>query len=167
MDPYDEAYVKAIKFLSYRPRSEKEVRDNLLKKKKYDSVVIERVISTLREQRFLNDHDFAKWWVNSRKRFKLRAERIIKLELRQKGVAKEIIDESFQIREDDEQGMQDDGALALKLVKKQLPRYKGVPKNEVYKKLGGFLARRGFDWETIKKAIDHCMKEEYNTSKWQ
>ncbi|MBI4080906.1 MAG: regulatory protein RecX [Candidatus Levybacteria bacterium] len=167
MDPYDEAYVKAIKFLSFRPRSEKEVRDNLLKKKKYDSVVIERVIATLQRQNFLNDHEFAKWWVNSRKQFKMRAERIIRLELRQKGVAKEIIDESLQIKEDDEHPVQDDATLAEKLVKKQLPRYKGIPKNEVYKKLGGFLARRGFDWETIKRSIDHCMKEEYNTSKWQ
>ena len=46
------------------------------------------------------------------------------------------------------------------LVSKKIERYRHLPKQELYQKLGGFLGRKGFDWETIKKAIEFELKSD-------
>ncbi len=150
MDEFEKVYNKALRFLSYRPRSEKEVRDNLLRKKA-SSQIVEQVIAKLKEQRFLNDEEFVKWWVEQRTTFKPRSMRIIKIELKQKGIPQEIIEKvvhssQFIVHSDLEQ--------AKKLVQKKIHRYKDFSKQELYKKLGGFLASKGFSWDVIKKSID-------------
>ena len=50
--------------------------------------------------------------------------------------------------------------LAKKAVEKKLRLWKNLPPEEFRQKLTGFLARRGFDWETIKKTIDESLKKE-------
>lgn len=160
MDEFEKYLNSALKFLSFRPRSEKEVHDNLLKKKATPEV-IERIINTLKEQKFLNDEDFTKWWIEQRLKFRPRSLKIIKLELRQKGIIQDIIDEARLSLEKDEDNelTNNDLASAKKLVNKKLPRYANLEKQEVYQKLGGFLARKGFDWDTIKKSIDDVLKD--------
>ncbi len=150
MDEFEKFYNTALRFLSYRPRSEKEVRD-ALQKKKASIEVIEKIISRLKEHKFLNDADFVQWWVESRTRFKPRGIKLIILELKQKGISEDLInsiihDSLFMIQSDLEQ--------AKKLAEKKIEKYKGLTKNELYQKLGGFLARRGFNYETVKKVID-------------
>lgn len=151
MDLYQKYLDSAINFLSFRARSEKEVRDNLKKKKAPDDV-IEKIISFLKERKFLNDVDFAKWFVESRARFKQKSTRVVKMELKQKGITQEIIEEVFgQIVQ------VSDLELAKKLVEKKIDRYKGLNKQELYQKLGGFLARKGYDWDVIKTSIDEVL----------
>ncbi len=75
----------------------------------------------------------------------------MKLELKKKGISDDIIqaiihDSKFMIHSDLEQ--------AKRLVEKRLPRYKGLNRQKVYEKLGRYLASKGFNWDTIKKAID-------------
>ena len=50
--------------------------------------------------------------------------------------------------------------LAKKIVSKKINKLRNAEKQEIYKKLGGMLARRGFDWETIKRAIDEILRED-------
>lgn len=142
---------KAFHFLSFRPRSEKEVRDRLLLKKA-PAEIIDRVINSLKENKFLNDEEFAKWFIENRLRFNPKGIRIIKMELKQKGIDGETIDQtinSLQLTVNNS-----DLESAKKLVEKKLPRYKGLEKQIIYQKLGAFLARRGFGWDIIKKSID-------------
>jgi regulatory protein len=161
-DLFEKFYVKAAHFLKHRPRSEKELRDNLKKKSirfrhipSTDiAVVVEKVIQTLKEQQFLDDSAFANWWIEQRSRFRPRSIRVLQLELRQKGVDQEIIDEVFYQLEQPVSNQE----MAKKIVEKKLPRLKNLPKEEIYKKLGGSLARKGFDWETIKTSIDEALK---------
>ncbi len=149
---------RALRFLSFRPRSEKEIRD-YLSKKKVSELVAQEIISKLKENKFLNDDDFAKWWVEQRTLIKPRAWRIIKIELKQKGISKEIIE---KLEQNTEFKLQSNLEMAIKLAQKRLPRYKNLPKQEAYQKLGRFLASKGFDWETIKISIDGVFSKEYN-----
>jgi SOS response regulatory protein OraA/RecX len=48
---------------------------------------------------------------------------------------------------------------AKRLVTKKIGKYKGLEKRELYQKLGGVLARNGFDWETIKASIDDVLQK--------
>ncbi len=157
MDDFEKSYNKALRFLSFRPRSEKEVKDNL-KRKKAGSLVIDKVVAKLKEKKFINDLEFAKWWVEQRTIFRPTSLRLIKIELLQKGIAKEIVDNLIY----DLRFKIDDLEQAKKLVDKRMKRFRnkfGMTREEIYQKLGGFLARRGFDWETIKQAIDEVVKK--------
>lgn len=156
-DIYKKYLESAIHFLSFRPRSEKEVRENLIKKRA-PSEICEQIIKWLKEQRFIHDEDFTRWWIEQRSKFRPKALRIIKLELRQKGISTEIIDtltntsSPFDSRQ--EFSIQTDLESAKQIVEKKIGRYKGAEKKEIYRKLGAHLARKGFDWDTIKRSID-------------
>lgn len=158
MDLYDKYLNDSLHFLSYRARSEKEVRDKLAQKNA-PAEIIEKIISKLKQQRFLNDEQFAEEWVRSRSAYRLKSKRIIKMELFKKGIDPEIIEKT--LNQKDEEGI-DDNQQIKKLLEKRLSHYKGLPRDKLYQKLGGFLARRGFDWDTIKKNIDDVLKSEYN-----
>lgn len=151
---FDLYYTKALLFLSRRPRSEKEVRDNLMKKKA-DPDVIEGIIKLLKKQKFLNDVDFAKWWVRQRIDFKPRSYSFIRNELKIKGVSDIIIQEIFEQSDD---ATLSEKEMANSLVKKKITRYKNEERNVVYQKVGHYLARRGFSWDVIKRAIDDNLK---------
>jgi len=143
---------KALLFLKIRPRSEKEIKENL-KKKRADDATIEKILIVLREKRFVNDEEFAKWWVRQRVVFRPKSSRVIRIELVQKGISKEVIDTALTAEIEDG-GKLNDLELARKIVEKKIGKYKHLPKYELYQKLGGFLSRRGFDWDTIKRSID-------------
>ena len=66
------------------------------------------------------------------------------------------VDNVFPLAADS--GIQSDLEMAKKLAEKKMPKYKDLPKQEIYQKLGGFLARKGFNWDTIKKAIDDALE---------
>lgn len=155
MGEFEKLLEKTLKYLSFRPRSEKEIHDYLTKKNATPEIH-EKIFSYLIDARLIDDEEFARWWINQRTTFRLRGKRIIKLELVQKGISQEILEKVFS--NSDEQPV-DDIELAKKLVRKRLPRVRDFPTKIIYEKLSGFLARRGFGWETIKKSIDEVLAE--------
>lgn len=158
MEEFEKFYNKALRFLSYRPRSEKEIRDKLISKRVSEKIIKE-VIKKLKAQKFINDEEFVGWWVEQRINFKPRSLRLIKMELRQKGVHQEIIE---KIISNDQFLISNDLDRARKLVEKKMERFRnkfGMTRQEIYQKLGRFLASKGFDWETIKKSIDEVVKK--------
>ena len=156
MDSFEKFYNKALEFLSYRTRSEKEVREKL-KLKQAEPQVIEKVISKLKEKRFINDEEFARQWIENRERFKPRSLRLIRLELRQKGIEGEILE---RVVRDLEFNSESELEQAKRLVEKRIDKVRGLPKQEIYQKLGRFLASKGFNWDTVKKAIDGILENE-------
>ena len=158
MDPIAPVFAKALRYLSYRPRSEKEIREYLLGKTKQQRKnfeppspeIIDAVLQKLKDMRFVNDKAFAESWVRSRTEYKPKATAIIKIELRQKGIAADVIDEVLQSRTE----QTDDAVLAIQLLLKRKKRYERMDYNERYQKAGGFLARKGFSFEVLKAAID-------------
>lgn len=144
---------KALRFLSFRPRSEREVRDHLkrkLSKKTIDAVdTVDATVEKLKRLGYINDLEFTKWWVEQRQTHKPRGLQLIKSELYQKGIAKEIVDETLGGVESPE----DEVELALQAAKKKLRSYQNLKTSEFKQKMGQYLARRGFDWDTIKEAL--------------
>lgn len=155
MDLFERYYNRAIWYLSRRPRSEKEIRDKLVEKKAPPEI-IEKVIQKLTQQKFLNDFEFTRWWIDQRSKFRPRSLRLLKLELKQKGISNEVLEIVLSDRTSEEIKVNDMDS-ARKLVEKKFPKYKGMERQVIYQKLGGFLARRGYSWDTIKAAIDEIM----------
>lgn len=146
---------KVFNFLSFRPRSEKEAKDYLLKKK-VDEEETGAVIKELKEKGYLNDEEFTRWWIEQRQTFRPKARRVLELELRQKGIAQDLIVKSLNdyINKDTE------FEIALKLARKKAGTLEKLPPPELRQKLGNYLARRGFEWETVKHVIDSVLKKE-------
>jgi regulatory protein len=146
-------YNLALHFLSYRIRSEKEVRDKL-KTKQVDPQTLEKVIAKLKEKKFINDEEFARMWIENRNRFKPRSLRLIKFELKNKGIDNDLINSLIN---DSGFVVQSDLDSAKKLIEKKIEKFKNLPEQEIYQKLGRFLASKGFNWDTIKKSIDEVL----------
>ncbi len=141
------AYNKSISYLGYRSRSRKEVAV-YLERKGFSTEVIEKTLEKLESYRFVNDDDFARLWVRNRKYGKLMGRRIINQELIHKGVDREIIEDALkEITEEDEL------RKAIQLAQKTLPKYSKLMKKEQAYKTGQVLARKGFGWEVIRKAL--------------
>ena len=149
-DAFSRAKARAMRYLSYRPRSIDEVRRNLLRKK-LEEPLVERVIAYLREYNYLNDRDFARYWVEQRETFKPRGRLALQQELRQKGVAREIIDEAVQeIDEPD---------AARRAAGKRARRWSHLPYDQFRTKLGRYLQRRGFRYGIIRNTVEEIWQQ--------
>ncbi len=152
MDDFEKFYKASVRYLSFRPRSEKELRD-YLKKKKCDDLTAKRILESLQRDKFINDEEFVRWWVEQRTLLKPKAVRVIKYELKQKGINKELIESFFEENESS------DSEAALKLAEKKLRTiHDQTDRYKVKEKLGRYLASKGFDWDTIKAAINKVLK---------
>lgn len=153
MDDFEKFYKASVRYLSFRPRSEKELRD-YLKKKKCDDLTAKRILESLQRDKFINDEEFVRWWVEQRTILKPKASRVIKYELKQKGIARELIDSFFENDQDSPADLE----TAIKLAEKKLRTiHDQTDKYKVREKLGRYLASKGFDWDTIKAAIDQSL----------
>ncbi len=148
-------YNKALKFLSYRPRSEKEVIDKLLKIKTPEHLVNE-IIKKLKDYKFLDDLEFAKMFTRERSLLKHKPVRVIKFELKQKGISEDLIEEVLADSKEDEKDL----GKAKEIIQKKIARYKDLDSFKIKEKLSRFLVSRGFDYDTIKKAIDEFISKE-------
>ena len=138
---------KALRFLSIRPRSRKEILIYLGKKIRQNQLIIDKVLSELENLGLVDDYDFACWWVEQRITFRPKGKKALIFELRQKGIDPEIIEKVINQKVDEV-------ALAKIVAEKKLRILKNLSPTELRSKLEGFLARRGFRWETIKKVLD-------------
>lgn len=142
MDEFEKNYNRALRFLSFRPRSEKEIKDYLTRKK-VSSDIQQKIIKKLKEYKFLDDKQFASWWIEQRTKLKPKAWRVIKSELKQKGINVENL----------ELKMPSDFEMAFALAQKRLKKYKNLPKQEFFEKMGRHLASKGFNYDIIKEVI--------------
>ena len=131
----------AYHYLSYRPRSEGEIRQ-WLHRRGFANEVAEKIIAKLREQNLSDDFAFAQFWTGNRLSFRPKSKRLIKKELRDKKVAAEIIE---QVTKDI-----DDEAIAYKLGSSRVATLAHLDYPDFYRRLSSYLAYRGFSYEIIK-----------------
>jgi regulatory protein len=149
-DENERALQQALLYLSYRARSEKEIRQNLLKHE-YSETIIEQTIERLRESKLANDNQFAKTWVENRNTFRPRSKRLLTMELRQKGLDEETVKTAV--------ADVDENALAYESAKKRASRFKSLEWSEFRKKLSDFLARRGFPYSVVSSVVTQVWNE--------
>lgn len=149
-DAEELAYQRALKLISYRPRSETEIRNNLLKHKVSDQV-ISSTLTRLREASLVDDRAFASAWVENRTEFRPRGKFALRYELIKKGIGEEIIDEILE--------SVDEESLAYHASIKKCRQLKNLDEKEFTKKLIAFLSRRGFDYDTAKLTVARLWQE--------
>ena len=151
-DAVDRAVSAAMRALDQRMQTGKELRIRLMRKG-FEPTTIDAALIKLTEYGYLNDERFAELWIENRLAHRPRGKRMLELELRQKGIDREIVQETVS-------GMEiDDRAAALTLANKRLRSVQGLPATEQKKKLTGILARRGFDYGTIRATLETVLNE--------
>lgn len=161
-DKYQKLRDYALKLLSYRPRSVQEIRGKLMQlsiKRGIKLTYVDKVISDLTTLNLLNNEEFAKWWLEQRQTFRPKGEKLLKMELKSKGIEKEVIDRIFT-KKPEEKNRELENALTV--ARKKFPLYKNLPKEKIKIRLAGHLVRRGFAWEIIYQVIDVMLKKSYN-----
>jgi regulatory protein len=139
---HDKAYSQCLGLVARRPRSEWEIRD-YLKRKEYDPEFIEQTVQRLQDGGWLNDLDFARRWVESRRLLKSTSKRRLQQELKAKRVADDTIQQVLSEDETDEK------AMLAKLVarKRKQSRYQDD------QKLMAYLMRQGYNYGDVKDVL--------------
>ena len=143
-------YDAALRFLAVRSRSEQEVRQRLARHG-YPSELVDGAIDKLRRVGLIDDAAFARYWVEQRQTHRPRGSRLLKLELRQKGVGAEEVGAAVADLPQEDAAYQAASARVRSL--------RGLDERTFRQRLGGYLQRRGFDYETAASAVSRLWQE--------
>jgi regulatory protein len=141
----------ALKILDYQPRTEQEIRLKLAKKG-FEVEKITAVIEKLRSSKVIRDDDYAVSWVENRNEFHPRSQRLIRYELRNKGIDNELIEEVLKNSANDQ-------VLAHKAANKISRRFSGLEWQQFQKKMSAHLARRGFSYDVVSQTVKNVWNE--------
>ena len=154
---FGKLYVQALNYCLLRPHSVREVRDYLWKKSQpkllksgrktagLPASLTQRVLERLIAKQYLDDYQFAKWWLANRRLKQGVSMRRLRQELAQKGINQDIIDQLLV------ESTRDDVAELQKIIAKKAHRYSDRDK------LMRYLASQGFNYDDIKQALtDNC-----------
>lgn len=161
---FGKLYARALEYCLMRPHSKREVKDYLWRKTretKYKSrktgeiksrpgvsqTIAERVLAKLEEKRYVDDEKFARWWVESRNLTKGSSLRKLKSELHAKGVGQATVERILA-----ESDRRDESEIE-KIIAKKRKRY------DDEQKLIAYLARQGFSYDDIKRALSADLTE--------
>ncbi len=144
---FQKTYDKLLRFAMLRPRSEKEIND-WFRRKEVHSSLFPKLLNKLKSLNLLDDFEFAKWWTNQRLEFKSKSRRIIQMELSQKGIKKEIIDEVLQ------ETPMDEAKMAKKILDKKAYKWDKLEPRLARQKKSQYLAGKGFSWDVVEKVIN-------------
>jgi regulatory protein len=140
----------ALHLLAARPRSEAEVRTRLLRRELPHDIVTD-TLARLRELGYLNDAEFARFWVESRSGANPRGRYVVGRELRAKGVAQDTADSAMEALTEEES--------AERAARKKLRSLRGLDYPDFRNRLSGYLIRRGFGYETVRSTVNELWKE--------
>lgn len=140
---------RALNFLSYRDRSEKEIRTKL-KDVGYEEKIIDWVIAELKRLKFLDDQRFAHSFAQSQMIIRPMGEYFLKRELKQKGLDAELIEQTVEKVYEEK----DQVSVALELAQQRKKRYANVDVMKAKKRVSDFLLRRGFSWDIVSEVLE-------------
>jgi regulatory protein len=142
---FREAKAKAVRYLSLKLRTEKEVREKLLGEG-YDPDCTEKVIDELKAIGYINNTLYAQKFIFDRSKLKPLSKRMMRLELLSRGIDEETADEVLA-------GWKvEDSVVAQSLLKRKFGKY-DMSNEKTLRKAYMFLVHRGFSRETIKEAL--------------
>lgn len=149
-DTSEIAYQSAIRLLDYRPRTTKEIHQRLIQKG-FSVEEVDRVIERLKKANLVHDQEYARMWVENRNEFHPRSQRLMRYELKNKGVEENLIETALA-------ESAEDNILAEKAAAKYARKLDLHDQMIFRKRLSGFLARRGFSYHTIVTVVDETIR---------
>lgn len=140
------------KYLSIRPRTEKEVSGYLSRLTRnphfawVTDEIIAETVEKLKARSIIDDPQFVRWWIADRSKLKPRSLSLMKYELKQKGISQEDVEKNVDVPEDL------DAATLSVLIEKRITKPEWTENR--HKKLYAYLLRRGYRYAQIRNAIE-------------
>ena len=156
LSTYEKTMQRALRLLTFRPRTVAEMRERLREKEWATPAAVEEVIARLIELNYLNDAEYAIGFATSRLRMKPLGRTRLRLDLRRRHLPAEAvesaIDEAYAERPEEE--------LIGEAIRKRI-RLRGTPQSpEEKKKLADWLLRRGFSHDLVRKYVNLSVNPE-------
>lgn len=151
--PVGTAYEAAVRYLGSRSRSVAEIRRHL-RGKRFDDAAIDAAVDKLRAQRYVDDAEFARYWIEQRDQFRPKGDRALVTELLRKGVARETIEIAIGERSPNEEVER-----ARRAIARPFNRWLTLEPAERKRKIHAYLVARGFDYDVIEEVIAHPESE--------
>ena len=139
-DRQDAAYAQALRLLSTRPRTERELRIRYAKKE-YPEHTQEAALDRLKSEGLVDDAAFAQAWIENRMEFRPRSAWALRSELGAKGVTRELIEIALEDFDEEE--------AARRAAHAGARRYKHLSPELFRRRLSAYLSRRGFTYQIV------------------
>ena len=149
-DEFEAAYQKATRLIGYRPRTQFEVRQKLLQKG-FANDVIDQVLERLTRANLIQDQQYAQMWIENRNEMHPRSQRLMRYELKNKGISEQMIDNALV-------DSADDSKLAYKAAEEYSRKLNKLDRELFQKRLSAYLARRGFSFEIARPVIESLVR---------
>ncbi|HHY72004.1 MAG TPA: recombination regulator RecX [Bacillus bacterium] len=159
-DEIKKAYNLALKYMSYRMKSEKEIHD-YLQQKTYTEDIVGIVLERLRKNQYVNDLEFAKSFVRSRITNAIKGPLLIRQELQKKGVSESNIEESLK-----EFSTEKQLEIAVQFAEKNVKQKKALSEYQMKQKIGQALLAKGFSQNIVKTALNQLVIEKGEEDKF-
>ena len=157
----NKAYEYALNLLSARAYSERNLRRKLVQKE-FDPEEIDATMERLTASKLLDDTKFAAEYARQKLVVGGSSARRVEQELQKKGIGREQAKEAIGTVVGDESV--DEGASAEKAARKKFKSLSGLEPDVQRRRLFGFLARRGFDLDDVKRAVAKVISEEEDSA---
>lgn len=155
-DEYNKCFNKALNYISYKERTESEVRKKLYEKE-YLKMTVDSVIKELKKLNYIDDLEYAKRYIE----FKIKKMGKIKIryKLIDKGIDDKILD-SLLLKYNKE----DEFLSAFKIARKKNKQYGDISYKKRYSRLASLLKRKGYSYSVIRE-VTYEILEEYKDEK--
>lgn len=149
-DEVEMAHDRALRLLARRPRSERELRDDM-RRRRVPEPMQAAVLRRLAEAGLIDDAAFAAAWVENRRAFRPRSAVGLRTELRRKGIGRETIEAAL--------GDHDEAGAAQAALERAARRWPNEPWDGFRRRATDYLARRGFDYEIVTRVVRAAWRE--------
>jgi regulatory protein len=147
---FNAAKAAAIRYLSVKLKTEKEVRQKL-KEYRYDNVTIGKVVEELKAMGYINNNLYIQKYLYDRSRMKPKSKKMLRYELQSKGLPVEDIDKVLSEWKIDEY------SVAENIIRKKFGKY-DLNDETIQKKIYSFLKHRGFDFSVAEEVINRLIE---------
>lgn len=139
----------ALRLLTARSRTVSDMRERL--GRRFSREAVEQTLARLLEEGLLDDAEFAQQWRQSRERRKPRSRSMIELELKQKGIAEDVIVDTLEDYDSLDAAYRSATRYAARLATADRPTFD--------RRVGAYLNRRGFDPSVTKQTLQRLRDE--------
>ena len=140
----------ALKLFAMGPRSEHDLRDRLRNRRNFAVEAVDHAVKRMRELGYLNDAAFARYYVEARQASP-RSKRALTFELQRKGIAKGHVETALEEHSDAD--------AAYDAAQRRLRALREADRQTFERRLGNFLASRGFGYGIARATIARCWRE--------
>ncbi|HEX5140191.1 MAG TPA: regulatory protein RecX [Dehalococcoidia bacterium] len=144
------ALESALRLLAMGPRTERDLRERLERRRGFRPEAVEAAVGRMRELGYLDDAAYARFYVESRQASP-RSKRALTFELSRKGVDRTVTETALEEHDDVES--------AYEAARRRLRSLRDADRATFERRLGNFLASRGFGFGVARATIQRCWRE--------